>query len=72
LTKIPIIPCFMVRRDFGHEILVGKPIELSATGNREKDILENTQRYTRVIEDHVRQYPTQWVWLHERWKTRPK
>ena len=71
LTKVPIIPCFMVRKGFGHEILIGNPIELAATGDREKDILENTQRYTKVIESYVRRFPAQWVWFHERWRTRP-
>ncbi len=70
LTGVPIIPCFMVRKDFGHEIEISKPIELSATGDRHRDILENTQRYTKVIEDQIRKYPSQWVWFHDRWKTR--
>ncbi len=71
LTKVPIVPCVMVRKDFGHEILIGEAIHLSATKDRDKDILENTQRYTRVIEDYIRQFPSQWVWFHERWKTQP-
>ena len=71
LTKADIIPCFMVRKGFGHEIIISEPLELSATGDRDKDVLENTQRYTRVIEDHVRRFPAQWVWFHKRWKTRP-
>ncbi|MFC1666751.1 lysophospholipid acyltransferase family protein [Candidatus Omnitrophota bacterium] len=71
LTKAPIIPCFIVRKSFGHEILIEEPIELRIGEDKEKDILENTQRYTKVIENYIKRFPSQWVWFHERWKTRP-
>jgi KDO2-lipid IV(A) lauroyltransferase len=47
-------------------------IELVRTGNLEADIIANTQKFTKVIEDYVRQYPNQWLWVHRRWKTRPE
>jgi Kdo2-lipid IVA lauroyltransferase/acyltransferase len=31
-----------------------------------------TQRYTRAIEDFVRRDPGQYLWVHRRWKSRPK
>ena len=31
-----------------------------------------TQRYTKAIEDMVRADPAQYLWVHRRWKTRPK
>jgi Kdo2-lipid IVA lauroyltransferase/acyltransferase len=48
------------------------PVELVRTGDGERDVAENTQRFTKVIEEIVRKYPEQWVWIHARWKTRPK
>ena len=48
------------------------PIELIRTGDMERDVVENTQRFTKVIEDIIRKYPDQWVWVHRRWNTRPK
>jgi len=46
-------------------------IEVVRSGDDATDIRENTQRFTRVIENFVRRYPDQWLWLHRRWKTRP-
>jgi len=46
-------------------------VELARTGNEESDVVENTARFTRVIEDFIRAYPDQWLWVHKRWKTRP-
>jgi Kdo2-lipid IVA lauroyltransferase/acyltransferase len=46
-------------------------LELERTGDLEADIVTNTQQFTKVIEDYVRKYPEQWLWVHRRWKTRP-
>ena len=46
-------------------------VELARTANEESDVVENTARFTRVIEDFVRAHPDQWLWVHKRWKTRP-
>jgi Kdo2-lipid IVA lauroyltransferase/acyltransferase len=47
-------------------------VELVRTGDAERDVRENTQKFARVIEEIIRKYPEQWVWVHARWKTRPK
>jgi Kdo2-lipid IVA lauroyltransferase/acyltransferase len=48
------------------------PVELVRTGDTERDVLENTQRFAKVLEEIIRRYPGQWVWIHARWKNRPK
>jgi len=47
-------------------------LELIRSGDLEADIAANTQLFTRVIENYVRKYPDQWLWVHRRWKTRPE
>jgi Kdo2-lipid IVA lauroyltransferase/acyltransferase len=47
------------------------PVELIRTGDLERDVFENTQKFTKVIEEIIRKYPEQWVWVHGRWNTRP-
>ncbi len=47
-------------------------IRLIRSGDLEADIVANTQLFTKVIEEYVRKYPDQWLWVHRRWKTRPE
>jgi KDO2-lipid IV(A) lauroyltransferase len=47
-------------------------VELIRTGNDDADAIANTALFTKVIEDYVRRYPDQWLWVHRRWKTRPE
>ena len=54
-----------------YRLRFGPPVELSRTGDAERDIQENTARFTKILEEIIRQHPEQWVWLHARWKTRP-
>ncbi len=46
-------------------------IELIRTTDNESDIIANTAKFTKAIEEIIRQYPNQWLWVHRRWKTRP-
>jgi KDO2-lipid IV(A) lauroyltransferase len=45
---------------------------LIRTGDTEADVVANTALFTKIIEDYVRRYPDQWLWVHRRWKTRPE
>jgi len=46
-------------------------VELVRTGNDDADVLANTAKFTKKIEEFVCRYPDQWLWVHRRWKTRP-
>jgi lauroyl/myristoyl acyltransferase len=41
--------------------------ELMRSGDRKRDVLANTSLFTRLIEEKVREFPSQWVWIHDRW-----
>ena len=73
-TDAAVIPGFTVWEEkLGKYVLRFDPaLELIRTGNDEADIVANTAMFTSVIEDHIRRYPDQWLWLHRRWKTRPE
>lgn len=70
---VPVVPVFL-RRVGGaarHVLEVLPPLQLESTGDRERDLVENTRRCAAVIEEMIRRYPEEWVWFHKRWKTRP-
>ncbi len=72
-TGASLVPTFVIRDGSGkHRFVIEKPIELVDTGNKEADIVTNTQRWSDVIESYIRRYPEQWVWVHRRWKTQKK
>ena len=73
LSRAPIYPVFLVREGESdrHRIVILPEVELVRSGNRDADVVANTQRCTAVIEDMLRRYPDQWIWFHKRWKTRP-
>lgn len=47
------------------------PVEAPSTGDREADAVALTAAFSRELEQAIRQAPEQWVWMHQRWKTRP-
>jgi len=68
-TEAVVIAGFIVRDgSYRHRIVLKGPLPLIRTGNVAHDVLANTAGFTRVIEDHVRKHPDEWVWMHNRWK----
>jgi KDO2-lipid IV(A) lauroyltransferase len=72
-TGAAVVPAFTIwDRELGKYRVRFEPrLELVASGDDEADAIANTALFTRVIEDTVRRYPDQWLWVHRRWKTRP-
>ncbi|MDR2192773.1 MAG: lysophospholipid acyltransferase family protein [Endomicrobium sp.] len=56
--------------DYGHKTIVKGPVEIELSGDFDKDTLNLTQKASLELEYYIRKCPEQWVWFHERWKTR--
>lgn len=55
----------------GHEIeVVEVPVDAGAA-DREAEVVRITAACTELQEAAIRRHPAEWVWMHQRWKTRP-
>jgi KDO2-lipid IV(A) lauroyltransferase len=72
-TQTPIVPVFSPWDAVaGKYLLIVEPlISVETTGDEEADVRRVTTEITRRVENQIRQYPGQWLWIHKRWKTRP-
>jgi KDO2-lipid IV(A) lauroyltransferase len=72
-TGAAVLPGFLLWEEHEQRYVLrfGKEIELIRSGNAELDTVANTAVFTATIEEYIRRYPEQWLWMHRRWKTRP-
>ncbi|MBI3615063.1 MAG: mitochondrial fission ELM1 family protein [Candidatus Omnitrophica bacterium] len=72
-TGAPVLPIFMVRRKGpAHTLYVGEPLKIPQEGSLQDRIQAGIAAYLEVLEETVRRYPAQWLWLHRRWKSSPQ
>jgi KDO2-lipid IV(A) lauroyltransferase len=73
-TEATVVPGFIRwdRTRKKHVLEFQPPVELVRTNDKQADTVANTERFNQIIEDFVRRYPDQWLWIHRRWKTRPR
>ena len=72
-TGATVIPGVLIwdRDRRRHRLHFEPPVEIIQTGDFRADIIQNTARFNRILEELVQQFPDQWLWVHRRWKTRP-
>jgi KDO2-lipid IV(A) lauroyltransferase len=72
--KASIHPIFIFRdrrRKFHHTIRIGPPVPMDPDAPRDEEVVRLTRSCNEELEKAIREDPTQWFWLHRRWKTRP-
>lgn len=64
-----IVGAFVRTGNFKYRMIsAGKPVEYTPTDNHDEDIREVTRLMMGGIEEMIRQYPEQYLWLHRRWR----
>ncbi|MEK7465891.1 MAG: lysophospholipid acyltransferase family protein [Planctomycetota bacterium] len=72
-TGAPIVPFAAMRqRDGKFLVEIGEGFVAQGSVDQEADLEKSTARFTKTIEDWIRRFPEQWLWVHRRWKTQRK
>ena len=65
----PLVPVFAARLGRGkYKAVAHPPVQFEPSGDEEKDIHDLTALIQKAIEKEVAANPSQWLWLHDRWK----
>ncbi len=73
-AQVPIVVGYArrVSENLEYELGVQRIIHPHEWMNRDDPLRWITEEYTRAIEDFVRADPRQYLWMHRRWKSRPR
>ncbi len=66
----PVLPAFILRQPNGkHKVVIGEVMRFEDTGDTDKDLFAFTAKMTKILENIIRENPTQWLWFQKRWNT---
>ena len=69
----PVVPAFIIRKEDGrHLVKIGEVMHFEDTGDTDADLLHFTEKMTKILEQVIRENPTQWLWFQKRWNTPPE
>lgn len=71
--KAPVLPLFITRDDNGrHTIRIGKPFHYEEQGDKQMDLVQNSQKMADIMENFIKQYPYDWMWFQHLFWTEPE
>ncbi|UCC43770.1 MAG: hypothetical protein JSU65_11695 [Candidatus Zixiibacteriota bacterium] len=70
-TGAALVPMACLRTgENRYHVIIKPPVEVHTTGDLDEDIYRVTLKCTRELEEIVDQHRDQWVWMHNRWRTK--
>ncbi len=66
---VPVVPAIAVRKPNGRYLVRFEPaLKAERRDTQEQTVIANTALYVRHTEAWIRKFPSQWLWIHRRWK----
>lgn len=71
-TGAAVVPIVCVRTPTNrYEIIIRPEVHIDSSGDFESDVFNLTLACNRELEVMISEFPSQWIWLHNRWRTKP-
>jgi KDO2-lipid IV(A) lauroyltransferase len=71
-SESPVVPIAMFRTENDSYLIKILPsFEFPKTIDKEADIINGLLSCNRALEELINYDPTQWIWIHNRWKSKP-
>ncbi len=67
-TGAAVVPLFIRRTERGHIIEIQEEIPLVLSDDGDTALLHDTINFSKPIEEYIKKYPSDWLWIHRRWK----
>ena len=68
-TGAPLIPIYCIEAENGYRVICLPEIKVENAAGGEAEVARLTTEVNAVLEAMIRRYPSQWLWLHNRWKS---
>jgi KDO2-lipid IV(A) lauroyltransferase len=71
-TQSPVVPMALFRTpDDYYNLIIHPAFDIPCTDNKDDDIITALSQCNRSLERLINIDPTQWAWIHNRWKSKP-
>jgi len=71
-TGAGFVPMACVRNGKRYKIIVRPEIKIERTDDFDHDVYNITKKCTEALEEIIDRYKDQWIWIHNRWLTKPE
>lgn len=70
--NVPILPVFSFEDGYGYKVIYNEPIYPDPSLNYDENAIKLTEKVTRLLENAIKEQPSSWFFMHNRWRTRPE
>lgn len=67
-TGAPLLPAFILRNGYRHDVFILPRMQFEPSGNYEADVRSIMQAINDLLSEWIFRYPEQWLWIHRRWR----